>query len=366
MNSVERDPLWPAHWDVARLGDITARITSGSRDWKPYYERGRGVFILTQNVRMGHLDVSKPFHVDPPEDDPARARSAVEEGDLLVTIVGANVGNVARVPKPLPEHYVCQSLGLIRPADVAASRFLELFLMAPQGGQKYFEGCYYGQGRPHLSFADIKAMPVPLPPLDEQQRIVSAAESHFAGIANGTRDIQAALSALPAYRRAVLQQALEGPGTEDWPRTTIDSVGRVQLGRQRAPKYHAGPNMRPYLRVANVFEDRLDLTDVMEMDFPPRISPATDSTRATSSSTRGRAQSSSVVPPCIAASFLAPASPTRSSASSRRMRSTGSSRSSSSATTCIRGGSIERRDSRSTSHTSQRRVSPKSSSRSLR
>jgi type I restriction enzyme S subunit len=27
--------------------------------------------------------------------------------------------------------------------------------------------------------------------------------------------------------------------------------------------------MRPYLRVQNVFEDRIDLEDVMEMDFPP-------------------------------------------------------------------------------------------------
>ena len=43
----------------------------------------------------------------------------------------------------------------------------------------------------------------------------------------------------------------------------------MQLGRQRAPRYHHGPNMKPYLRVANVFEDRIDATDVMEMDFNP-------------------------------------------------------------------------------------------------
>jgi type I restriction enzyme S subunit len=42
------------------------------------------------------------------------------------------------------------------------------------------------------------------------------------------------------------------------------------LGRQRAPKYHSGDNMRPYLRVKNVFEDRIDVTDVMEMQFSPQ------------------------------------------------------------------------------------------------
>lgn len=54
-----------------------------------------------------------------------------------------------------------------------------------------------------------------------------------------------------------------------WTKTTVGAVGRVQLGRQRSPKNHSGPHMRPYLRVANVFEDRINLDDVMEMNFTP-------------------------------------------------------------------------------------------------
>ncbi len=47
-------------------------------------------------------------------------------------------------------------------------------------------------------------------------------------------------------------------------------AGKVDLGRQRHPDWHMGDHPRPYLRVANVFEDRLD-RDVMEMDFPPNV-----------------------------------------------------------------------------------------------
>lgn len=54
-----------------------------------------------------------------------------------------------------------------------------------------------------------------------------------------------------------------------WTWACVDQVGKVQLGRQRAPKHHIGPNMRPYLRVANVFEDRIDISDVMDMNFTP-------------------------------------------------------------------------------------------------
>lgn len=54
-----------------------------------------------------------------------------------------------------------------------------------------------------------------------------------------------------------------------WAEMTVGEAGHVMLGRQRSPRYHSGPHMRPYLRVKNVFENRIDLLDVMEMDFSP-------------------------------------------------------------------------------------------------
>lgn len=56
---------------------------------------------------------------------------------------------------------------------------------------------------------------------------------------------------------------------KDWCWGTHDQVGDVQLGRQRSPQHHHGEHMRPYLRVANVYEDRIDTSDVLEMNFTP-------------------------------------------------------------------------------------------------
>ncbi len=56
---------------------------------------------------------------------------------------------------------------------------------------------------------------------------------------------------------------------EAWCWATHDQVGDVQLGRQRAPEHHTGSHMRPYLRVANVYEDRIDTSDVLQMNFTP-------------------------------------------------------------------------------------------------
>lgn len=52
-----------------------------------------------------------------------------------------------------------------------------------------------------------------------------------------------------------------------WTRTTIGEIADVRLGRQRSPKDASGPQMRRYLRAANVGWYRLRLDDVQEMNF---------------------------------------------------------------------------------------------------
>ena len=56
---------------------------------------------------------------------------------------------------------------------------------------------------------------------------------------------------------------------DSWAWSRVDQAGFVQLGRQRSPQHHSGDHMRPYLRVANVYENRIDTRDVMEMNFTP-------------------------------------------------------------------------------------------------
>lgn len=53
----------------------------------------------------------------------------------------------------------------------------------------------------------------------------------------------------------------------NWCWATTELAGDVLLGRQRAPQYLTGRWPRPYLRVANIKDDRIDFSDVESMDF---------------------------------------------------------------------------------------------------
>jgi type I restriction enzyme S subunit len=122
----------------------------------------------------------------------------------------------------------------------------------------------------HLSATRLKPIEFPVPPLGDQRRIIDIVEDHLSRIGAGTRWATGTARRLKALHKSVLVNII--PESDDYPESwrhaTVADAGRVGLGRQRHPDWHTGPNMGPYLRVANVFEDRLDLRDVKEMHWP--------------------------------------------------------------------------------------------------
>lgn len=111
----------------------------------------------------------------------------------------------------------------------------------------------------------LRAIEVPTPPLPEQRRIAAIldkADSIRRKRAKGIWHTEELL-------RSTFLDMFGDPVKKEtgWPVVKVQEAGHVQLGRQRAPKYQSGKHTRPYLRVANVFEDRIDLSDVLSMDF---------------------------------------------------------------------------------------------------
>lgn len=54
---------------------------------------------------------------------------------------------------------------------------------------------------------------------------------------------------------------------EGWAWATVDQLGDVQLGRQRSPDKLKGVSPTRYIRAANITENGIDFSDVLEMDF---------------------------------------------------------------------------------------------------
>jgi type I restriction enzyme, S subunit len=225
---------FPDSWTLASMDELTYIITSGSRDWKKYYrDDGPGTFVMAQNVRPLKFDRSFRLGVDPPEDNRDRARSEIRQNDLLVTIVGANTGDVCRVDVPVQNHYVCQSVALMRPVLIATSPFLELFLNSLAHGQEQYRKWIYGEGRPHLSFDHLRATAVALPPLTEQQEIVRLVDTFFKLADQLEARYQRAKAHVDKLQQSILAKAFRG---ELVPRDPNDEPASMLLERISAER----------------------------------------------------------------------------------------------------------------------------------
>lgn len=133
-------------------------------------------------------------------------------------------------------------------------------------------GTSAGSLSPRTSWTKLAEFHFSIPSLSEQKDLLRRFEAQSA-VADS---IESALRALDVARRAALMDAFRpGRGSQDeypshWAVKRVGEAGDVQLGQKRQPSVHDGDNVRPYLRVANVFDGYIDFSDLMTMHFAER------------------------------------------------------------------------------------------------
>src|SRR3954467_15027874 len=65
-------------------------------------------------------------------------------------------------------YFVCQSVALVRPTVVEMAAYLEIWLNSQAHGGAHHRTWAYGEGRPHLSFDQLRATAIATPSLPEQ------------------------------------------------------------------------------------------------------------------------------------------------------------------------------------------------------
>jgi len=134
-----------------------------------------------------------------------------------------------------------------------------------------------GTAQQQITRRSLSPIVVSLPPLAEQEKIVEILEEQLSRLDAALESVRVMREKAAQFRRSLLHAAFTGTLTghnptdgqlpEGWRVDRLDSVASVQLGRSRSPKNHTGPNMRPYLRAANVTWSGLYLSDISEMNF---------------------------------------------------------------------------------------------------
>jgi len=264
INGVFRS-LWP----TVELGEVIETtklgLVRGSADIKP--DHPHPYLRMDAIATDGSLSLNPIKRVDASEEE--LAKYSLAPGDFLFNTRNSKdlVGKTAVFPSTEELHLFNNNIMRIRFKNIVCPRFmLHLFHTRPVTDQ--LEACKSGTTSVFaIYFKDLSRITLPLPPLPEQRRIAAILDKAVAIRQKREEGIRLTEELL----RSVFLEMFGDPVNNEkiWPMVQVKDAGHVQLGRQRAPKYQSGKHTHPYLRVANVFEDRIDLTSVLSMDFDP-------------------------------------------------------------------------------------------------
>jgi type I restriction enzyme S subunit len=270
----------PMGWDVvpvARLGDVVTGSTPPTK--KPEYYGGPYRFIAPGDLGE-HCDIT---HSEKTLSEAGLAVSrCLPRNSVLVVCIGATIGKTGMT---LDEKSATnQQINSVIPNNRVSSHYLYYALTHRARDLPSLAG---RAAVPIVNKSNFSEFVVPLPPLPEQRVIAHvlrmvqrAKEATEKAIAAARQLKQSLMRHLFTYGPVPFDQAEKvelretpfGPVPEHWSINPLDECAIVQTGVAKGKKYGEGDDVVtvPYLRVANVQDGYLDLSEIKTIDIRRR------------------------------------------------------------------------------------------------
>ncbi len=208
-------------------------------------------------------------------------------GDLVINRLVARDGAIAVATiegKISPAYWVLKAIGGFD------SRFISYVLnSAPYLAEIGARSKFMPPAQFDLLWDQFRSIPIPCPPSTEQVRIADYLDAETARIDALIAKKQQMIDLLEQRMISLAHQAISGlnvPGPRRdsglgwigsipaaWRMPSVSSQFSVVLGRMLNAERATGEDLRHYVRNFNIRWDRVDVTDLATMDFPPAERP---------------------------------------------------------------------------------------------
>lgn len=224
----------PPGWTTTTIGEVAETSLGKMLDKKQATGLHPTPYLRNINVRWGSFDLDDVASMDIAPKDLERVLA--RPGDVIAC-EGGEPGRAAvwRGPEPIA---IQKALHKIRPSEAARSAYLSYALryLAESGRlAEYFTGSTIK----HLPQQQLRRVPIPLPPLAEQEHIVAAIEEHFSHLDAAEASLHRAQHNLDRLREATYRVALSADG----PRVRLGDVCKTTSGgtpKRSVPSYYGG------------------------------------------------------------------------------------------------------------------------------
>ena len=163
----------PPAWAWVRLGQLVKYSGSGStpKGGKAVYVHEGTMFLRSQNIHNDGLRTQDVAFVSQATVETLGSNTAYP-GDLLLNITGASIGRAAVVPSGFAPSKTNQHILTIRLIDPRLARYIQTVITSDFGFRQIMQR-QNGGTKEGLNSTSALSLPVPVPPVDEQERIAA-------------------------------------------------------------------------------------------------------------------------------------------------------------------------------------------------
>lgn len=163
--------------------------------------------LRSSDVRHLRIDESSVKRISP-EIAADYRRTFLEGGEIVVTVRGT-LGGVAVVPPSMRGYNVSREVAVIPIHSKLDARFFCLAI-ASLPSQNWLTGVEKGVAYTGINIEDLKCLPLPVPPLEEQREIVRRVDALFALADKIETRVVAATARVEKITQAILAKAFRG------------------------------------------------------------------------------------------------------------------------------------------------------------
>ncbi len=201
----------PKHWKTSHLDQIVEtfrKITYGIV--QPGENDPNGSFMVRgQDYSRGWAHADSIFKVSPSIEKPYK-RSRLKSGDIIMTIVGAGVGNIAIVPDWLNGANITQTTARIAVSKKYGINRYFAYLLSSKIGKVNIDLTMKGAAQPGLNLGHVCKYSIIIPPKEEQEKIADYLDKTTEKIDSLISKIQLSIDKLREYRTALISAAVTG------------------------------------------------------------------------------------------------------------------------------------------------------------
>ncbi|BAZ32259.1 restriction modification system DNA specificity domain protein [Cylindrospermum sp. NIES-4074] len=272
--------MLPKGWKVKNLSEVAYIQTGIAKGKKEVGDPVTFPYLRVANVQDGYLDLQEIKEITVSKQQ--IERYLLQYKDILLT-EGGDFDKLGRgyiwhgqINPCLHQNHV---FAVRTNKDVLLPEFLSV-LVSSFYGKKYFLSCAkQTTNLATINSTQLKDFPVLIPPFSEQKKIAEILSSVDEAIAS----TQAVIDQTRKVKQGLLQQLLTrgightrfkesaiGTIPEQWTVKLLQDLATIQTGLAKGKKIQGDSLKLPYLRVANVQDGYLDLSEIKMIEVAPK------------------------------------------------------------------------------------------------